>query len=139
MAIHRKLKRAREQANLTLEEAADYIGIRGASLSRMENGLSKVTIDRLAELSALYGVSASDLVDGSIISTPSSIDIDRLKQVVEMVQRVVIEQSARPSPEKMALAVSEIYRLEVGHLKGEPTAEFDPDRHTSLIHAIFQE
>lgn len=60
MAIYQTLKQAREQAGFTLEQAAECSGI---SFSRMENGLSKVTMDRLEMLAALYQVSASALVE----------------------------------------------------------------------------
>lgn len=137
VAIYQTLKQAREQAGFTLEQAAECIGISGASFSRMENGLSKVTMDRLEMLAALYQVSASALVEGSIVTRPSTIDIDRLKLVVEAVQRVVNDLQAQPSPEKMALAVSEIYRLEINHIVNDASAEFDPARHLSIVNAMF--
>lgn len=138
VAIHQTLKQAREQAGFTLEKAADCIGISGASFSRMENGLSKVTMDRLEVLSALYEVSASALVEGSIVTKPSTIDIDRLKLVVEAVQKVVNEQQVHPSPAKMAMAVAELYRLEITHIVNDATAKFDPSRHLGIIKAMFE-
>ena len=138
VAIYQTLKQAREQAGFTLEQAAESIGISGASFSRMENGLSKVTMDRLEMLATLYEVSASALVEGSIVTKPSTIDIDRLKLVVEAVQQVVNDLQAHPSPEKMALAVSELYRLEINHIVNDAKAEFDPRRHLGIIDAIFR-
>jgi transcriptional regulator with XRE-family HTH domain len=138
VAIHNILKKAREQAGLTLEHAAECINISGASFSRMENGLSKVTMDRLEMLAALYEVSASALVEGSIVTKPSTIDIDRLKLVVEAVQQFVNEQNTNPSPEKMAMAVSELYRLEINHIVNDSKALFDPTRHLKILEAIFR-
>jgi transcriptional regulator with XRE-family HTH domain len=137
--IHKELKKAREQAGFTLEKAAECIGISGASFSRMENGHSKVTMDRLEKLCALYEISASALVEGSIVTKPSTIDIDRLKLVVQTVQQVVNEQQANPSPEKMAMAVSELYRLEITHIVNDASAQFDPCRHLGIIQTIFGE
>jgi transcriptional regulator with XRE-family HTH domain len=139
VAIHNTLKQARERAGLTLEKAAECINISGASFSRMENGLSKVTTDRLEILAALYEVSASALVEGSIVTRPSTIDIDRLKLVVEAVQHVVNERQAHPSPKKMAMAVAELYRLEITHIVNDATAEFDPSRHLGIIEVMFGE
>jgi len=139
VAIHTTLKQAREQSGLTLEKAAESIGISGASFSRMENGLSKVTMDRLEALAALYDVSASALVEGSIVTRPSTIDIERLKLVVQAVQQVVNKQAAHPSPEKMAMAVSELYRLEINHIINDAKAEFDPLRHLGIVRAMFHE
>ncbi|WP_127562628.1 helix-turn-helix domain-containing protein [Nioella ostreopsis] len=136
--IYNTLRRAREQAGLSLEKAAECIGISGASFSRMENGLSKVTTERLEMLAELYQVSASALVEGSIVTKPSSVDIKRLKAVVEAVQGVVNRQNARPSPEKMGAAVSELYRLEINHIVNDPKAEFEPERHLGIIEAMFK-
>lgn len=137
MAIQSTLREAREKAGLTLEEAAKCIGISGASFSRMENGLSKVTTERLEMLAALYEVSASALMEGSIVTKPSTVDIDRMRTVVELVQGIVNRLKVKASPEKMGLAVSEVYRLEIEAIVTNPKAEFDPARHTGLIEAIF--
>lgn len=137
MAIHNTLRQSREQAGLTLEQAADSIGISGASFSRMENGLSKVTTERLEMLAQLYGVSASALIEGSIVMRPSTVDLERLKAVVQVVQGVVNSRRVKPSPEKMAMAVTELYRLEIDHIVSNPKAEFDPDRHIGIIETMF--
>lgn len=138
MAIYNILRQAREQSGLTLEKAAECIGISGASFSRMENGLSKVTTDRLEMLAALYEVSASALIEGSIVTKPSTVDLDRMKAVVETVQDVVNRLRVRPSPEKMGMAVAELYRLEIEHIVNDPKAVFDPHRHLGIIEAMFR-
>lgn len=138
MAIFHTLRQAREQAGLSLEKAAECINISGASFSRMENGLSKVTTERLEMLAALYEVSASALLEGSIVSRPSTVDIDRMRRVVEAVQGTILELDVKPSPDKMGLAVSEIYRLEIDHIVNNPKAEFDPNRHVGIINAMFK-
>lgn len=116
MAIHKTLKQAREKSGLSLEKAARAIGISGASFSRMENGLSKVTVDRLLVLAKLYQISASSLLEGAIVCNASEIDIDRLKAAVLAVQKVVNDQTAQPSPESVAETVVEIYRSGIDHL-----------------------
>lgn len=138
MAIHNILRQAREQSGLTLEKAAECIGISGASFSRMENGLSKVTTDRLEVLAALYEVSASALIEGSVVTKPSAVDLDRMKKVVETVQDVVNRLRVRPSPGKMGMAVAELYRLEIEHIVNDPKAVFDPHRHLGIIEAMFR-
>ena len=90
-------------------------------------------------LAALYEVSASALVEGSIVTKPSTVDIDRLKLVVKAVQQVVNDLDAQPSPEKMALAVTELYRLEINHIVNDAKAEFDPNRHLGIVMAMFSQ
>lgn len=138
MAIYQTLREARLQAGLSLEKAAECIGISGASFSRMENGLSKVSTDRLEMLASLYRVSASDLIEGSIITMPSTVDLDRMRAVVEAVQAGVYSLRVRPSPEKVGTAVTEIYRMEIERIVNDPKAEFDPTRYNGLIEAMFR-
>lgn len=136
LGIHQTLRKARERAGLSLEEAAAAIGISAASFSRMETAQSRVTTDRLAALAGLYRVSATALLEGSIVMSPSAIDLKRMRAVVELVQEIVIRLRARPSPKKMGLAVSEVYRVEIERMVADPDAEFDPARHAGLIEAI---
>jgi hypothetical protein len=82
----------------------------------IENGLSRVTTDRLAELTSLYQVSASALVEGNIVTKPTSIDMKCLTGAVEAVQGTVNRLGVIPSPEKMGMAVGELYRLEIDHI-----------------------
>ena len=138
MAIYQTLREARLQAGLSLEKAAECIGISGASFSRMENGLSKVSTDRLEMLASLYRVSASDLIEGSIITMPSTVDLDRMRAVVEAVQAGVYSLRVRPSPEKVGTAVTEIYRMEIERIVNDLKAEFDPTRYNGLIEAMFR-
>lgn len=138
MAIYQTLREARLQAGLSLEKAAECIGISGASFSRMENGLSKVSTDRLEMLASLYRVSAFDLIEGSIITMPSTVDLDRMRAVVEAVQAGVYSLRVRPSPEKVGTAVTEIYRMEIERIVNDLKAEFDPTRYNGLIEAMFR-
>jgi len=138
LSIHNTLRQAREHAGLTLEKAAEQIGISGASFSRMETGLSKVTTERLEVLAELYEVSASALIEGSIVTKPSTVDIERLRAVVEAVQSVVNRLRVKPSPEKMGMAVTELYRLEINHIVNDPKADFDASRHLRIIEAMFR-
>jgi transcriptional regulator with XRE-family HTH domain len=133
VAIHEILKKTRICTELTLEEAATAIGISGASFSRMENGISQVTTDRLAELASLYQLSASALVEGNIVTRPTSIDMKCLTGVVEAVQGTVNRLGVIP----MGMAVGELYRLEIDHIINHPDAKFDANRHLGIIEAMF--
>lgn len=98
-----------------------------------------MTTERLEALSALYGVSASALVDGNVVTKPSTIDVEHLKLFVAAVQEVVLHLKVNTSPEKMSLAISELYRLEVTHNVHDPGSQFDATRHLGIIEAIFRE
>ena len=139
MAIHTKLREAREKAGYTLEEAAGQIGLSIASLSRIETGVSKISIQRMGEFSAFYCVSASALLAGEVVMRPTSIDLDRMEKVVEVVAEAVSRLGVAPSPAKLAQTVSQVYQLEINRLVDHPDAEFDLTRHTKFIEVVFKE
>ena len=86
MDIHAALKSARKNADLSLAQVGEELGITDASVSRMENRQSKVTTDRLIELAKLYKVSASALLEGAVVTNLNSIDLDRLRLIIEEVE-----------------------------------------------------
>lgn len=134
------LRKARERADISLEQAADYIGITTASLSRMETGISNVTAGRLAKLAAHYGVSAGALFEGQLIQMPTQIDIDRMKAVVLLVHEIIATLGATPSPEKIADVVSQVYTTEIERLLANPDANlsFNADHHRPFITMVFK-
>ncbi|MGO4917203.1 helix-turn-helix domain-containing protein [Pseudogemmobacter sp. W21_MBD1_M6] len=137
MRIHQTLREAREWARMSQEDAAGFLGISGASFSRMEAGLSAVTTTRLFRLAQLYQVSASSLLEGVVVMQPSTIDMEWLRQTVIAVETVVAKMATRPSPEKIAGVVAETYRREIDHILNKPKERFTPDRHTAFVELMF--
>lgn len=64
---YERLKKARENLNLTQEYVANFLGIPRSAVAQMENGKRKVSSDELHALCILYGLSA-DFVLGTIPS-----------------------------------------------------------------------
>lgn len=137
MRIHQTLRDAREWVGMSQEEAAQHLGISGASFSRMEAGLSAVTTTRLLHLAQLYRVSASSLLEGVVVMQPSTIDLDWLKQTVIAVEDVVAGLKTRPTSEKIAGVVAETYRREIDHIMNKPKDRFSPVRHSEFIELMF--
>jgi hypothetical protein len=92
----------------------------------------------LEDLAKFYGLSASALLDGAIVTRPSTIDLERLREIVEAVERVRIRLQATPSPEKVGQAVMELYRLEIEFLVSNVFEPFDANRHIGVIEAMFR-
>ena len=138
MDIHAALKSAREQSGLSLAKVGQEIGISDASVSRMETRQSNVTVDRLIELAKLYKVSASALLEGAVVTNPNTIDLDRLRLIIEEVEEYISDRSVRPEPSKISLAVAVLYKAEINHIVGRPDAVFDPKRQLDVIEAIFK-
>jgi transcriptional regulator with XRE-family HTH domain len=136
--LHRTLRAARRSAGLSQAQAAAHLGITGASYSRMESGESAVTTDRLFRLAGLFGVSATALLEGSVLMPPTTIDLERLKLVIVEVEGAIARLEARPTPRKVADAVAEIYRVEVEFVLAHPKETFTPGRHSHLVDLIFR-
>ena len=138
MLLHKKLREVREQCGMSQDNVAEFLGITGASFSRMEAGQSAITTSRLSRLAVLYDVSAGALLEGSIVRLPHRLDMDRLKQVVTEIEYTIASLGVRPSPEKVADAVAEVYQVEIEYVFNHPKQEFDPSRHRRLIELIFR-
>ena len=138
VAIHHTLREARTRIGMSQDEAAKHLGISGASFSRMESGESAITTDRLVRLAALYKVSAASLLEGAVVTHPSAVDLDRLKLAIIEVEKVVSALGVRPSPQKVADAVAELYRTEIEFIIEHPRETFTPARHIRLLELIFR-
>lgn len=57
-----RLRKARDNANFTQQEAADNIGIARTTLVAIEKGLRRIRINELRRLAKLYGVSVNSLL-----------------------------------------------------------------------------
>lgn len=65
-------------------------------------------------------------------------NVEKMRAVADIVHRCLHHAKVRPSPQKMGLAFSEVYRLEIECIVSNARAEFDPSRHATLIDAIFR-
>lgn len=65
-----RLRRVREERGLTLTEAAQATGISKSTLSRLENGLRKPSLELLLPLSERYRVPIDDLVGAPDVGDP---------------------------------------------------------------------
>jgi transcriptional regulator with XRE-family HTH domain len=73
------IKAWREHRGLTLDAVAARIGIRGATLSRIENGKIAYTQQTLEPLAAVLGCSVGDL----LTRHPSHASKDEMSQIME--------------------------------------------------------
>ncbi len=69
----KKIKHLRELNNYTQSYVAAYLGISQNAYSLIENGSTKITLDRLEELGLLYKTSPAELLDEqvSVFVTPN--------------------------------------------------------------------
>ena len=134
------LRKARERAGISLVSAAEHLGITTASLSRMETGKSGVEADRIEVLARYYRVRVADLFEDQLVSMPGTIDLDRLRAIVILVQNTIHGTKAKPSSEKIADVVTQVYQREIDRLLADPDAEpvFEPAIHAEFVEMVFK-
>jgi transcriptional regulator with XRE-family HTH domain len=69
-AVGPRLKRLRQRRDVTLAELADETGISTSTLSRLESGLRRPTLDQLLPLAQAHGVTLDELVDAPPTGDP---------------------------------------------------------------------
>jgi transcriptional regulator with XRE-family HTH domain len=77
-AIHNKIKRLREQSDLTQQEMADKLNMHLKTWQKVENGITKLDIERLKQIAEILGTTVEDLInveDSVYISTIKDNDV----------------------------------------------------------------
>ena len=138
MSLHAKIREARQQCQMSQAQVAEMLDITPASYSRLEAGQSAISTSRLTQLAEIFDVSAAALLEGSIVRLPHRLDMDRLRMVVTEIENTIALLDVRPSAEKVADAVAEVYQTEIEYVFNHPKQEFDPARHRRLIELIFR-
>lgn len=59
-----RLRRMREERNMTQEQLAGRLGMSRQRLARLENGTTDITFEVLSGMAEVFGVSVPDLTDG---------------------------------------------------------------------------
>jgi len=69
-AVGSRLKRLRTNREITLTDLAEETGISTSTLSRLEAGLRRPTLEQLLPLAKTYGVTLDELVDAPATGNP---------------------------------------------------------------------
>lgn len=69
-AVGPRLKRLRQRRDVTLTQLAHETGVSASTLSRLEAGLRRPTLEQLLPLARFYGVTLDDLVDAPPTGDP---------------------------------------------------------------------
>lgn len=91
-AVGPRLKELRQRRDLTLSELAAETGISVSTLSRLEAGLRRPTLEQLLPLAASHGVTIDDLVDAPPTGDPRV----NLKPLPTNDGRTILPLSKRP-------------------------------------------
>lgn len=66
----KSVRRLRQSKNISQKDIADMVGVTQATVSKWESGAMVPTMDRVASLAAVLGVSVSEIVEVSSGSRP---------------------------------------------------------------------
>lgn len=91
-AVGPRLKELRQRREITLSELAEETGISVSTLSRLEAGLRRPTLEQLLPLARSYGVTLDELVDAPPTGDPRV----NLRPLATHDGRTVIPLSRRP-------------------------------------------
>ncbi|MGC5628822.1 helix-turn-helix domain-containing protein [Georgenia sp. Z1344] len=69
-AVGPRLRRLRQRGDVTLAELAERTGISASTLSRLESGLRRPTLEQLLPLARVHGVTLDELVDAPPTGDP---------------------------------------------------------------------
>lgn len=79
--IAERLRQAREAAGITQKEAADALGVTVQAISSYERAVTRVDVESLGTLCALYGVSVDSIVNGTspeVLAAAAHFNVNKL-------------------------------------------------------------
>lgn len=106
--IGNKIRRARKKHEKSQEWLAEKIGVTTPTISHIETGTTKVTLDNLIAIANLFKMTADEFVVDSL-QYPKVVYKDDLQEVIEscsLIERVFLTQVLRTVKEQMTELLS---------------------------------
>ena len=138
--LYDRIKDARERAGLTVNQAAERLGVSRVQVWRMENKTETISAERLFVIAEVYGVDPYALFKGVSATTQSTAALyTRIGEVVAMVEAEVQRLNAKPPPDVVGEAVVEILRQETRGRTSPPTEPLDLEKYQGLIALLIKQ
>lgn len=140
MELGKRLRQAREEANLSVNEVADYLGVGRAQVWRMETkNADAVTIERLRKLADRYGRPMGYFFDDNVEFSEAEVAYQVIGMAIAATETVASEMKKRPSPEALRAATLAVVRAQQKRWADDPNRRFNPDEFVALIEQHFNE
>lgn len=134
-----RIREARERSGMSMDDAAEALGVTRVQIWRLEHKSKTVSAARLFEMADLFGVDPRKLLQGED-APPTHLDLyRRISDVIAMVEQQAQSIDARPSPELFAEAVVEILQHEANQPTDAKLAPFDPSQYQGLVALLFKQ
>jgi transcriptional regulator with XRE-family HTH domain len=134
-----RIRHARERSGMSMDDAAEALGVSRVQIWRLEHKSETVSAERLFEMADLFGIDPRKLLQGDT-APPTHLDLyRRISEVVAMVEHQAQTLDVRPPPELVAEAVIEILKQEANQPTDAKLAPFDPSQYQGLITLLFKQ
>lgn len=137
-SLNIRIQNARERAGLSVNKAADMLGVKRTQIWRMENQAFALSAERLFALADLYGVNPRWLYQGEEFIVDTDDRFTRIGDVVQFVEEIIQSQQARPSPDRVTEAIIEVLKRDADLPAISRQQPFDAEQHRGLVTLIFK-
>jgi transcriptional regulator with XRE-family HTH domain len=134
MELKKRLRQAREDASLSVNDVADYLGVGRAQIWRMETKSADfISVGRLRKLADKYGRSLAYFFDDRLESNDAEVSYQLIGMAVSATEFVAARMVHRPSPMAMQAAVLATIRAQQERWSDDPNSMFNQDEFIMLI------
>jgi transcriptional regulator with XRE-family HTH domain len=138
--LYDRIRDARERAGLTVNEAADKLGVSRVQIWRMENKTETISAERLFIIAAIYNVDPYVLFKGTNATSQSTSALyARIGEVVAMVEEEAQRHDVKPPPHLVGEAVVEILRQESRNQTTLDATPLDTTKYQGLVSLLFKQ
>jgi len=139
LQLYERIKAARERAGISVNGAAEKLGVKRTQIWRMEHKADTVSARRLFELADLYQTDPRELLMGVDATNPPRQLYETLGNVVVMVEEVVQSLDVRPPPDLIRDAIIEVLQQQDQKAPNQSADNFDPAQYRGLVTLIFKQ
>ncbi|SLN63860.1 helix-turn-helix domain-containing protein [Pseudooctadecabacter jejudonensis] len=138
--LYERIRDARERAGLSVNEAADKLGVSRVQVWRMENKAETISAERLFVIAAIYQVDPYQLFHGTKATACSQTGIyRRIGEVVSMVEGEAQKLDVKPPPHLVGEAVIEVLRQENGTSTTPNNEPLDATKYRGFVALLFKQ
>ena len=133
MELHEVLKKAREDAGLTVKAVAQHLEVGRAQVWRMEKNADFISVARLKKLAKLYGVEVGALLDDTLSSSDRDTSYQLIGTAIDAVMAVVVTHNKKPDRVSIREAVITVLRHQQSRSNNDLSSRFHAEEYKAMI------
>lgn len=134
MELRKHLRKAREDAMLSVNEISKRLNVGRAQIWRMESkDADFISVGRLRKLADHYGRPVNYFFNDNQEITETEISYQLIGMAVAATETVAIKMPVRPSPEALKAATIAVIRTQQKRWSDDPKRRFNPEEFVVLI------